>query len=130
MCPIKGLTENRRLIRIGKIHLGIKVEKLDSRTGEPVYNTRGEIITYPKATDYFVCPPEVQAVYGEKPDRLDVIIPVEDDEISFFLIKLIIADIERNPWLSPFRPERKPDISWQPPLIPKTGLASFHRERE
>jgi hypothetical protein len=81
MCPIKGLTENRRLIRIGKIHLGIKVEKLDSKTGEPVYNTRGEIITYPKATDYFVCPPEVQSVYGEKPDRLDVIIPVEDDEM-------------------------------------------------
>ena len=81
MCPIKGLTENRRLIRLGKLHLGIKVEKLDPKTGEPVYNTRGEIITYPKATTYFVCPPEVQAVYGEKPDRLDVIIPVEDDEM-------------------------------------------------
>ena len=79
--PIKGLTENRRLIRIGKIHLGIKVEKLDPKTGDPVYNTRGEVITYPKATDYFVCPPEVQAVYGEQPDRLDVIIPVEDDEL-------------------------------------------------
>lgn len=81
MCPIKGLTENRRLIRLGKIHLGIKVEKLDPKTGEPVYNTRGEIITYPKATTYFVCPPEVQEVYGEQPDRLDVIIPVEDDEM-------------------------------------------------
>lgn len=81
MCPIKGLSENRRLIRIGKIHLGIKVEKLDPKTGEPVYNTRGEIITYPKATDYFVCPPEVQEVYGERPDRLDIIIPVEDDEV-------------------------------------------------
>jgi hypothetical protein len=81
MCPIKGLSENRRLIRLGKIHLGIKVEKLDSRTGEPVHNTRGEKITYPKATDYFVCPPEVQAVYGERPDRLNIIIPVEDDEM-------------------------------------------------
>lgn len=81
MCPIRGLTENRRLIRLGKIHLGIKAEKLDPKTGEPVYNTRGEIITYPKATDYFVCPPEVQEVYGEKPDRLDIIIPVEDDEM-------------------------------------------------
>ena len=81
MCPIKGLTENRRLIRLGKIHLGIKVEKLDPKTREPVYNTRGEIITYPKATTYFVCPPEVQEVYGEQPDRLDVIIPVEDDEM-------------------------------------------------
>jgi hypothetical protein len=60
----------------------------------------------------------------------NVIFTARGDEISFFFIKLIIADIERNPWLSPFRPERKPDISWQPPLIPKTGLASFHRERE
>jgi len=68
MCPIKGLSENRRLIRIGKIHLGIKVK-----------NPKG--VEYPKATDYFVCPPEVQAVYGEQPDRLDVIIPVEDDEM-------------------------------------------------
>ena len=81
MSPIRGLTENRRLIRIGKLHLGIKVEKLDPKTGKPVYNTRGEIITYPKATPYFVCPPEVQEVYGEKPDRLDIIIPVEDDEM-------------------------------------------------
>jgi len=68
MSPIKGLSENRRLIRLGKIHLGIKVK-----------NKNG--VEYPKATDYFVCPPEVQAVYGEQPDRLDVIIPVEDDEM-------------------------------------------------
>ena len=68
MSPIKGLSENRRLIRIGKIHLGIKVK-----------NKNG--VEYPKATDYFVCPPEVQAVYGEQPDRLNIIIPVEDDEM-------------------------------------------------
>ena len=68
MCPIKGLSENRRLIRLGKIHLGIKVK-----------NKNG--VEYPKATDYFVCPPEVQAVYGEQPDRLDIIIPVEDEEM-------------------------------------------------
>ena len=68
MCPIKGLSENRRLIRIGKIHLGIKVK-----------NKNG--VEYPRATDYFVCPPEVQEVYGEQPDRLDIIIPVEDDEM-------------------------------------------------
>ena len=66
--PIKGLSENRRLIRLGKIHLGIKVK-----------NKNG--VEYPKATDYFVCPPEVQDVYGEQPDRLDIIIPVEDDEM-------------------------------------------------
>jgi len=81
MSPIKGLSENRRLIRLGKLHLGIKVEKIDPKTNKPALNARGEVITYPKATNYFVCPPEVKAVYGEQPDRLDVIIPVEDDEM-------------------------------------------------
>lgn len=64
--PIKGLSEQRRLPRLGKIHLGYKDEK-----------KRGA----PTATDYFVCPPEVQKIYGEKPQRLDVIIPVEDEEM-------------------------------------------------
>ncbi len=66
--PIKGLTEARRLPRLGKIRLGLK--KKSPRTG-------GE---YPVATDYFVCPPEVQTIHGEKPKRLDVIIPLEDEE--------------------------------------------------
>jgi len=66
---IKGLSEQRRLPRIGKIRLGVK--KKSPRTGAE----------YPVATDYFVCPTEVQAVYGEKPKRLDVIIPLEDEEI-------------------------------------------------
>lgn len=73
MSPIKGLSEVRRLPRLGKIHLGVKVEKT---------NDKGEVVsTYPRATDYFVCPPEVQAVYGEKPQKLDIIIPIEDDEV-------------------------------------------------
>ena len=66
--PIKGLSEARRLPRLGKIRLGIK--KKSPRTG-------GE---YPVAVEYFVCPPEVQAVYGETPKKLDVIIPLEDQE--------------------------------------------------
>jgi hypothetical protein len=66
---IKGLTEARRLPRIGKIHLGKK--EISKRTG-------GE---YPVATPYFVCPPEVQDVYGKEPRKLDVIIPLEDEEI-------------------------------------------------
>lgn len=69
MSPIKGLSEVHRLPRLGKIHLGIK--KKSKRSG----------VEYPSATDYFVCPPEVQKVYGEKPKRLDVIIPLEDTEI-------------------------------------------------
>ena len=69
MTPIAGLSEQKRLPRLGKIHLGIK--KKSQRTGAE----------YPVATDYFVCPPEVIKVYGEQPRRLDVIIPVEDEEI-------------------------------------------------
>ena len=69
MTPIKGLTEQRRLPRLGKIRLGIK--KKSERTGNE----------YPSATDYFVCPAEVQEVYGPQPKRLEVIIPVEDDEL-------------------------------------------------
>lgn len=68
MSPIKGLTEERRLPRIGKVRLGIKMK-----------SPKG--VEYPKATEYFVCTPEVQKVYGEKPKCLDIIIPVEEDEI-------------------------------------------------
>jgi len=46
-----------------------------------------------------------------------VIYTTRGAEIPFLLIKTIIADIERNPWLSPFRAERL-ERSWQPPLLP------------
>ena len=42
--PIKGLSEQRRLPRLGKIRLGVKKK-----------NQKG--IEYPASTDYFVCPP-------------------------------------------------------------------------
>ena len=58
--------------------------------------------------------------YVEGMPEDSVLFTARGDEISFTLIKLIITDIERNPWLSPFKPERRPDISWQPPLMPKT----------
>jgi len=79
--PIKGISDSHRLPRLGKIHLGIKVEKTDPQTGKPVKNKNGEVITYPRATDYFVCPPEVREVYGDQPQRLDILIPVEDEEV-------------------------------------------------
>jgi len=65
--PIEGLSKVRRLPRLGKIKMGIKVK-----------NAAG--VEYPQKTSYFVCPPEVQKVYGEKPTSLDIIIPVDDDE--------------------------------------------------
>lgn len=66
--PIEGLSERKQLPRLGKIRLGIK--KLSAKKVE-----------YPSATDYFVCPPEIQAIYGDKPQSLDILIPVEDEEI-------------------------------------------------
>jgi len=58
--------------------------------------------------------------YIEDMPEDSVIFTARGDEIPFSLIRVIIADIERNPWLSPFRAERQPDTSWQPPLIPDT----------
>jgi len=71
--PIKGLSDQRRLPRIGKIHLGYKVKREDG-------------VEYPRAAQHFVYPPdhpqleELIATYGPKPTELRVIIPVEDDE--------------------------------------------------
>ena len=69
MCPIENLSQIVRIPRLGKIHLGVKATS--SRTG-------GE---YPKATDYFVVPDEVKAVYGDKPTELEIMFPVEDPEL-------------------------------------------------
>jgi hypothetical protein len=65
--PIKGLSETRRLPRLGKIHLGIKKT-----------NAQGK--EYPTAVDYFVCPETITKVYGDKPKSLPILIPVEDEE--------------------------------------------------
>lgn len=67
--PIRGLSEQKRLPRLGKVRLGIK--KKSPRTGAE----------YPSATNHFVCPEEVQKIYGKEPKRLDVIIPIDDEEI-------------------------------------------------
>lgn len=63
-----------QLPRLGKIHLGVKMPNGDSE--------------YPKEVDYFVVPPEVQAVYGEKPKLLHVVFPVDaQDQIAPFAYK-------------------------------------------
>lgn len=67
---IKGLSESRRLPRLGKIRLGIKKKTAAGKE-------------YPAETDYFVCPDEVKDVYGEEPKELDIMFPVEDLDIVF-----------------------------------------------
>lgn len=68
---IKGISDRRRLPRLGKIRLGVKVRS--QKTGKE----------YPKETDYFVCPPEVMKVYGDRPKELDVMFPVNDIQTVF-----------------------------------------------
>lgn len=59
------------LPRLGKIRLGIKAMSAKN-------------VEYPKQTDYFVCPEEVQTIYGEKPKVIEpVYIPCEDENIFF-----------------------------------------------
>jgi len=67
---IKGLSDIRRLPRIGKIRLG---EKVISEGGK----------THPKEVPFFVCPAEVKKIYGEKPTELDILFPVNDPAIIF-----------------------------------------------
>lgn len=69
MSPIKDLSENVRMPRLGKFHLGIRDE-------------RG----IPKKTDYFVIPKDhsdytkIVKIFGEKPKELRILIPVENEE--------------------------------------------------
>jgi len=67
--PIAELNDIIRIPRLGKIHLGIKAISTEKQT------------EYPKATDYFVVPDEVKAVYGDKPKELDIMFPVEDQNL-------------------------------------------------
>lgn len=68
--PIKDLSENVRMPRLGKFHLGIK---------DPVKG-------YPIRTDYFVLPKDhpdykkLVEIYGEKPKEFRILIPIEDEE--------------------------------------------------
>ncbi|KKL20358.1 hypothetical protein LCGC14_2456240, partial [marine sediment metagenome] len=67
MSPIEGVSDIYRIPLLGKIRLGVKVEKPGKRP-------------FPKALDYFNCPPEVQKVFGEKPKALQIMFPNEDPE--------------------------------------------------
>ena len=68
MNPIKGVSDIRRMPRLGKIRLGIKVEV-------PGKNP------YPRATDHFVVTDEVKrALDNEKPTQLPIMFPTENVE--------------------------------------------------
>ena len=69
---IKDISDRRRLPRLGKIRLGVKVK----------HKTKPDV-EYPRETDYFVCPEEVQREFGEQPKELPIMFPIEDREIVF-----------------------------------------------
>ncbi len=75
-----------------------------------------DILLYPFNIEGFRSLSEAREYIEGQPDD-NVIFTAHGDEISFLLIRIVIDDIERNPWLSPFRAAR-PDIGRQPPLIP------------
>jgi hypothetical protein len=83
---IKGLSEIRRLPRLGKIRLGIKKSVVKD----------GRTVEYPAEVDYFICDPqtpselenkkimeEFDKLYGEKPKSIRVMFPVANPEIYF-----------------------------------------------
>jgi hypothetical protein len=80
---IQGLSQVRRLPRLGKIRLGIKKLTKDGKE-------------YPAEVDYFILDPETpseeenaklvsefQKLYGEKPKQIDIMIPLPDATIVF-----------------------------------------------
>jgi hypothetical protein len=66
-----------RLKRLGKIRLGLKVQ-----------NEKGK--TYPTETEGFVCPPEVEAVYGQNPLELDGVMFASNDPNVVYVEKLAL----------------------------------------
>lgn len=81
---IKGLSNIRRLPRLGKIRLGIK--KVSERTGKE----------YPAEVDYFILDPGTPSelenknlidafhrLYGEQPKSIKIMIPVVNSEVFF-----------------------------------------------
>jgi len=67
MSPIDKLSDIRKMPRLGKVRLGIKVEPEEKSP-------------YPKATDYFVVPEEIQQYVGERPTKLSIMFPTENME--------------------------------------------------
>lgn len=64
---IKSNGGKQFLPRLGSIRLGIKKQNKDG-------------IDYPVEVDYFVVPPEVEAIYGKNPKELHIFFPSEDIE--------------------------------------------------
>ncbi len=85
---IKGLSEVRRLPRLGKIRLGIKKKKISEKSGKEV--------EYPAEVDYFILDPqtpnelenqkikdEFAKLYGDQPKSIKIMFPVASPDVYF-----------------------------------------------
>lgn len=76
---IRGLSERRRLPRLGTIRGGIKVHKAGCKCGQPTGTPQ---CTYPKETSHIVLPLELQKLFGPTPTEIEVMLPpVERAEV-------------------------------------------------
>lgn len=81
---IKGVSDRRRLPRLGKIRLGLRVKnKIPSTKCRCGPNEGCFYCTHGVETTYFVVPEEVALVYGKNPVKLDVRFPMDDLDICF-----------------------------------------------
>ena len=89
----------------------------EKRTDETITDARKAV--YKEILEGFDTIAEAREYVEGMPED-NVIFTARGDEISFVVIKLVIADIERTPWLSPFRQPRI-EKSKQPPLMPQAS---------
>jgi hypothetical protein len=62
--PIEGISEIRRMPRLGKVRLGVKIEPEGKNP-------------YPRATDFFVIPEDIKQYLEDKPKKLKIMFPTE-----------------------------------------------------
>ena len=75
---IHGLSEKRRLPRIGKIRLGQKEPNKDGKGEHPV-----ELHWFKFDPEAHAAYPQIKEIYGDKPTELDVLLP-SDNPMDFF----------------------------------------------
>ena len=87
---IKGkypISSIRRLTWKGKIHLGVQLPTIErdeeghyklDKNGNPIQrrDKYGELEFHPKDVSYFVCPAEVQKMFGKEPIELNIAFPL------------------------------------------------------
>lgn len=82
---IPGLTDRRRVTRLGHIRLGVRARNAKGITSRCKHPDT-ELCPYcshPTETDHFVVPPEVAKIYGDNPTELEVMFLKEANEENF-----------------------------------------------